>query len=157
MIIVFMFIKKKVIMMEEGVQNLLEQMIQKINAITQTLDGTTAQLQSMNNAIQQMSSKFSEETVSLTENIRLIVEVLKQFRVASNKSINDLSKDLTDRIQEVWEKKSIEAILVDEKKAIQEIRKAEKTVANNLYYTQLLTIIRSIREETYRIINKNKS
>lgn len=136
---------------------LLEQMIQKINAITQTLDGTTAQLQSMNNAIQQMSSKFSEETVSLTENIRLIVEVLKQFRVASNKSINDLSKDLTDRIQEVWEKKSIEAILKDEKKAIQEIRKAEKTVANNLYYTQLLTIIRSIREETYRIINENKS
>ena len=136
---------------------LLEQMIQKINAITQTLDGTTAQLQSMNNAIQQMSSKFSEETVSLTENIRLIVEVLKQFRVASNKSINDLSKDLTDRIQEVWDKKSIELILKDEKKAIQEIRKAEKTVANNLYYTQLLTIIRSIREETYRIINQNKS
>ncbi len=136
---------------------LLEQMIQKINAITQTLDGTTAQLQSMNNAIQQMSSKFSEETVSLTENIRLIVEVLKQFRVASNRSINDLSKDLTDRIQEVWDKKSIEVILKDEKKAIQEIRKAEKTVANNLYYTQLLTIIRSIREETYRIINQNKS
>ncbi|MHA1254861.1 MAG: hypothetical protein ACTSPS_04595 [Promethearchaeota archaeon] len=138
-------------------EDLLEQMIQKINAITQTLDGTTAQLQSMNNAIQQMSSKFSEETVSLTENIRLIVEVLKQFRVASNRSINDLSKDLTDRIQEVWDKKSIELILKDEKKAIQEIRKAEKTVANNLYYTQLLTIIRSIREETYRIINQNKS
>ncbi len=136
---------------------LLEQMIQKINAITQTLDGTTAQLQSMNNAIQQMSSKFSEETVSLTENIRLIVEVLKQFRIASNKSINDLSKDLTYRIQEVWDKKSIELILKDEKKAIEEIRKAEKTVANNLYYTQLLTIIRSIREETYRIINENKS
>lgn len=138
-------------------EELLEQMIQKINAITQTLDGTTAQLQSMNNAIQQMSSKFSEETVSLTENIRLIVEVLKQFRVASSRSINDLSKDLTDKIQDVWEKKSIEAILKDEKKAIQEIRKAEKTVANNLYYTQLLTIIRSIREETYRIINQNKS
>ena len=136
---------------------LLEQMIQKINAITQTLDGTVAQLQSMNNAIQQMSSKFSQETVSLTENIRLIVEVLKQFRVASSKSINDLSKDLTEKIQEVWDKKSIEAILKDEKKAIEEIRKAEKTVANNLYYTQLLTIIRSIREETYRIISKNKS
>ena len=138
-------------------EDLLEQMIQKINAITQTLDGTTAQLQSMNNAIQQMSSKFSEETVSLTENIRLIVEVLKQFRVASSRSINDVSKDLTDKIQELWEKKSIEAILKDEKKAIQEIKKAEKTVANNLYYTQLLTIIRSIREETYRIINENKS
>ena len=132
-------------------------MIQKINAITQTLDGTVAQLQSMNNAIQQMSSKFSQETVSLTENIRLIVEVLKQFRAASSKSINDLSKDLTDKIQEVWDKKSIEAILKDEKKAIEEIRKAEKTVANNLYYTQLLTIIRSIREETYRIISENKT
>jgi len=138
-------------------EDLLEQMIQKINAITQTLDGTIAQLQSMNNAIQQMSSKFSEETVALTENIRLIVEVLKQFRIASSKSINDLSKDLTDKIQEIWDKKSIEAILKDEKKAIEEIRKAEKTVANNLYYTQLLTIIRSIREETYRIINEKKS
>ena len=137
-------------------EELLNQMIEKINAITQSLDGTIAQIQTMNAAIQQMSQKFSEETVSLTENIRLIVEVLKQFRITSSKSVLDLSEDLTEKIKELWDKKSIESILKEEKEAIDLIKKAEKTVANNLYYSQLLTIIRSIREETYRIISGDK-
>lgn len=133
-------------------EQLLEQMIQKINAITQSLDGTIAQLQNMNNSINQMSQRFSEEIVSLTENIRLIVEILKQFRVQSTKSINELSNEVNEKINELWEKKSIEAILKEEKKAIDIIRKGEKSVANNLYYAQLLSIIRSIREETNRIL-----
>jgi len=137
-------------------EELLNQMIEKINAITQSLDGTIAQIQTMNAAIRQMSQKFSEETVSLTENIRLIVEVLKQFRITSSKSVLDLSEDLTEKIKELWDKKSIESILKEEKEAIDLIKKAEKTVANNLYYSQLLTIIRSIREETYRIISGDK-
>ncbi len=137
-------------------QQLLEQMIQKINAITQSLDGTIAQLQNMNTSINQMSERFSEEIVSLTENIRLIVEILKQFRVQSAKSINELSNEFNERIQELWDKKSIESILKDEKKAIDVIRKGEKSVANNLYYAQLLTIIRSIREETNRILLSKK-
>ena len=137
-------------------ETLIQQMIEKINAITQSLDGTIAQINNMNNSITALSQKFSEETVSLTENIRLIVEVLKQFRVASSKSINDLSKDLNDKIQELWDKKSIEAILKEEKKAIDIIKRGERTVVNNLYYAQLLTIIRSIREETNRIISETK-
>jgi predicted ribosome quality control (RQC) complex YloA/Tae2 family protein len=137
-------------------QELLEEMIQKINAITQSLDGTIAQIQSMNTAIQNMSMRFSEEVVSLTENIRLIVEVLKQFRLQSTKSINELSKDLGEKIQELWDKKSIEAILKEEKKAIETIKRGEKSVANNLYYAQLLTIIRSIREETNRLLLRSK-
>jgi hypothetical protein len=137
-------------------ETLIQQMIEKINAITQSLDGTIAQINNMNNSITALSQKFSEETVSLTENIRLIVEVLKQFRVASSKSINDLSKDLNDKIQELWDKKSIEAILKEEKKAIDIIKRGERTVVNNLYYAQLLTIIRSIREETNRIISGTK-
>jgi len=44
-------------------QHLLEEMIQKINAITQSLDGTIAQLQNMNTSINQMSQRFSEEIV----------------------------------------------------------------------------------------------
>ncbi len=136
---------------------LLEQMIQKINAITQSLDGTIAHISNMSASINALSQKFSEETVALTENIRLIVEVLKQFRVASSKSINDLSKDVSDKIQELWDNKSIEAILKEEKKAIQLIKEGEKTFANNLYYAQLLTIIRSIREETYRIMGASKT
>ncbi len=135
---------------------LLEEMIEKINAITQSLDGTIAQLQNMNVSINTMSQRFSEEIVSLTENIRLIVEILKQFRVQSSKSINELSKDVNEKIQELWNEKSIEAILKQEKEAIDKIREGEKSVANNLYYTQLLSIIRSIREETYRILLSRK-
>ncbi len=137
-------------------EGLLEEMIQKINAITQSLDGTIAQLQNMNVSINTMSQRFSEEIVSLTENIRLIVEILKQFRVQSSKSINELSKDVNEKIQELWNRKSVEAILKQEKEAIDKIREGEKSVANNLYYAQLLSIIRSIREETYRILLSRK-
>jgi len=135
---------------------LLEEMIQKINAITQSLDGTIAQLQNMNNSINMMSQRFSEEIVSLTENIRLIVEILKQFRVQSSKSINELSKEVGEKIEELWKEKSVEAILKQEKAAIEKIREGEKSVANNLYYAQLLSIIRSIREETNRILLSRK-
>ena len=132
-------------------------MIQQINAITQSLDGTIAQIQNMNNAINDMSQKFSEETVSLTENIRLIVEVLKQFRVQSSKSLKELSEELHQKIQELWDKNSIDSILKDEKKAIDVIRQGEKAVSNNLYYAQLLSIIRSIREETNRVLSGKRT
>ena len=138
-------------------EQLLDQMIQQINAITQSLDGTVAQIQNMSTSINAISQKFSEETVSLTENIRLIVEVLKQFRVQSSKSLKELSVELGEKIQELWEKKSLESILVEEKKAIDIIRQGEKTVSNNLYFAQLLSIIRSIREETNRIISGKKT
>jgi len=134
-------------------EQLLDQMIQQINAITQSLDGTIAQIQNMSTAINAMSQKFSEETVSLTENIRLIVEVLKQFRVQSSKSLKELSDELGDKIKDLWDKKAIESILKEEKKAIEIIRQGEKAVSNNLYFAQLLSIIRSIREETNRIIS----
>jgi len=135
-------------------EQLLEEMLQKINAITSSLDGTIAQLNKMNAAITEMSNRFSQETVALTENIRLIVEVLKQFRVQSSKSIQELSDDFNGKIDDLWKKKSIETITKEEKKAIEFIKQASKAVSNNLYYAQLLTIIQSIREETNRIIGK---
>ena len=132
-------------------EQLLEDMIVKIEAITSNLDGTIAQITKMSESIGQMSQKFSEETVSLTENIRLIVEVLKQFRVQSSKNLQDLSDDFNEQIKELWEKKKIEALLKEEIKAIDHIRKASKAVDDNLYFAQLLTIIQSIREETNRL------
>ena len=135
-------------------EQLLNQMIEKINSITQSLDGTIAQIQNMGDAINDMSQRFSEETVSLTENIRLIVEVLKQFRVQSSKSLKELSDELGEKIQELWDRNSIDTILKQEKKAIDVIRQGEKAVSNNLYYAQLLSIIRSIREETNRVLKK---
>jgi len=135
-------------------ENLLNNMINKINQITNSLDGTIAQITQMSTAIQNMSQKFSEETISVNENIRLIVEVLKQFRMKSSENMQAISDDFNTKIKELHEKKSIDTITEEEKKAIETIRQAVKAVSNNLYYAQLLNIIQSIREETNRIISR---
>lgn len=134
-------------------EKLLDEMIVKINQITTSLSGTIAQINQMSTAIQTMSQKFSEETISVNENIRLIVEVLKQFRMKSGESIQEISDDFNAQIKELYENKSIEVITDEEKKAIDIIRQAAKSVSNNLYYAQLLNVIQSIREETNRIIS----
>ncbi|MFW9951569.1 MAG: hypothetical protein ACFFKA_15740 [Candidatus Thorarchaeota archaeon] len=134
-------------------EKLLDEMITKINQITASLDGTIAQINQMNTAIQTMSQKFSEETISINENIRLIVEVLKQFRMKSGENMQEIANDFNKSIKELYEKKSIENITEDEKKAIELIKQASKAVSNNLYYAQLLNVIQSIREETNRIIS----
>jgi len=134
-------------------ERLLDDMITKINQITTSLDGTIAQITQMSTSIQNMSQKFSEETISVNENIRLIVEVLKQFRMKSSENMQEISDDFNARIKELYEKKSIESITEEEKKAIEIIRQAAKAVSNNLYYAQLLNVIQSIREETNRIIS----
>jgi hypothetical protein len=135
-------------------EKLLENMITKINQITSSLDGTIAQITQMSTAIQNMSQRFSEETISVNENIRLIVEVLKQFRMKSTENLQEISDDFNAKIKELYEKKAIEVITEEEKKAIEMIKQASKAVSNNLYYAQLLNIIQSIREETNRIISK---
>ncbi|MFX1496558.1 MAG: hypothetical protein ACFFBH_03430 [Promethearchaeota archaeon] len=134
-------------------ENLLNEMINKINQITSSLDGTIAQINHMSTSIQAMSQKFSEETISVNENIRLIVEVLKQFRMKSSESIQEIADDFNAKVKELYEKKSLESITEEEKKAIEIIRQAAKNVSNNLYYAQLLNIIQSIREETNRIMS----
>jgi len=134
-------------------EKLLDNMITKINQITTSLDGTIAQITQMSTAIQNMSQRFSEETISVNENIRLIVEVLKQFRMKSSENLQEISDDFNAKIKELYEKKSIELITEEEKKAIDMIKQASKVVSNNLYYAQLLNIIQSIREETNRIIS----
>ena len=139
--------------MENLAEKLLDEMINKINQITASLDGTIAQINQMSTAIQSMSQKFSEETISVNENIRLIVEVLKQFRMKSGENLQEIADDFNTKIKELYEKKSIESITEEEKKAIEIIKKAEQVVSNNLYYAQLLNIIQSIREETNRIIS----
>ena len=134
-------------------EKLLDNMINQINQITTSLDGTIAQITQMSTAIQNMSQRFSEETISVNENIRLIVEVLKQFRMKSSENIQEISDDFNAKIKELYEKKAIEVITEEEKKAIEMIKQASKAVSNNLYYAQLLNIIQSIREETNRIMS----
>ncbi|MCK4480242.1 MAG: hypothetical protein KAV01_06920 [Candidatus Lokiarchaeota archaeon] len=137
-------------------EQLLEEMIQKINQIMSSLDGTIAQITQMSSAITHMSQSFSEQTVAMTENIRLIVEVLKQFRVQSSRNLQELSDDFNQKIKELWDKKAIEVITEEEKKAIEIIKQVSKAVTDNLYFAQLLNIIQSIREETNRIISASQ-
>ncbi len=132
-------------------QELLEEMIQKINQITASLDGTIAQITTMSGAINAMSQKFSEETVALTENIRLIVEVIKQFRTKSGESMQELSDEFNGKLKVLYDEEVLNAITKEEKESIEVIQKASKEISNNVYYAQLLTIIQSIREETNRI------
>ncbi len=138
-------------------EQLLEEMIKKINQIMSSLDLTINQVSQMSTAITEMSQNFSEQTVAMTENIRLIVEVLKQFRIQSNRSLQELSDDFNEKVKELWDNKSIEVIAEEEKKAIDIIRQASKTVSDNLYFAQLLNIIQSIREETNRLISSGQS
>ncbi|TET60650.1 MAG: hypothetical protein E3J52_03235 [Promethearchaeota archaeon] len=137
-------------------EQLLEEMIQKINQIMSSLDGTIAQITQMSSAITHVSQSFSEQTVAMTENIRLIVEVLKQFRVQSSRNLQELSDDFNQKIKELWDKKAIEVITEEEKKAIEIIKQVSKAVTDNLYFAQLLNIIQSIREETNRIISASQ-
>ena len=137
-------------------EQLLEEMIQKINQITASLDGTIAQITTMSGAINAMSQKFSEETVALTENIRLIVEVIKQFRTKSAGSMTELSNEFNTKLKVLYDEKVLESITEEEKGAIGVIQQAAKAIANNVYYAQLLTIIQSIREETNRIMGNTQ-
>ena len=137
-------------------EQLLEEMIQKINQITASLDGTIAQITTMSGAINAMSQKFSEETVALTENIRLIVEVIKQFRTKSAGSMTELSNEFNTKLKVLYDEKVLESITEEEKGAIDVIQQAAKAIANNVYYAQLLTIIQSIREETNRIMGNTQ-
>jgi len=98
-------------------EKLLDEMINKINQITISLDGTIAQINQMTAAVQNISQQFSEETISVNENIRLIVEVLKQFRMKSSESLQEISLDFNEKVKELYEKKAIEAITEEEKKA----------------------------------------
>ncbi|MFX1234384.1 MAG: hypothetical protein ACFFBY_07445, partial [Promethearchaeota archaeon] len=68
-------------------------------------------------------------------------------------SIQEIADDFNAKVKELYEKKSLETITEEERKAIEIIRQVAKTVSNNLYYAQLLNIIQSIREETNRIMS----
>ncbi|MHA1688058.1 MAG: hypothetical protein ACTSYC_01780 [Promethearchaeota archaeon] len=142
--------------MADNAEELLNEMITKINLITNSLDGTIAQLNKMNESIRDMREKFSEEIVSLTENIRLIVEVLKQFRIRSSKEMQELSEEFNKKIKKFYEQERIKSITQQEREAIDLIKKASRGVSNNLYYVQLLSIISTIREEVNRIMGMIK-
>ncbi len=142
--------------MEKLAEDLINEMLDKINQITNTLDATIQKVSKMGGDIDKMTMTFSKEIISLTENIRLIVEVLRQFRVKSNEKIEILSKDLNNQVKELWNKKSIEYITEQHQQNIDIIKQISSSVSDTLYYTQLLSVVQSIRELMTRAIKAPK-
>jgi len=141
---------------EKMTEDLINEMLDKINQITNTLDATIQKVSKMGEDIDKMTMGFSKEIVSLTENIRLIVEVLRQFRVKSNEKIEILSKDVGNQIKDLWNKKSIEHITEQHQQNIGIIKQISSSVSDTLYYTQLLSVVQSIREFMTRAIKAPK-
>ncbi len=142
--------------MEKLAENLINEMLDKINQITNTLDVTIQKVGKMSEDIDKITMTFSKEIVSLTENIRLIIEVLRQFRVKSNEQLGVLSKETNAKVKKLWEKKSVEHITEQHQKNINIIKQVSSSVSDTLYYTQLLSVVQSIRELMGRALQANK-
>jgi len=127
-------------------ENLINEMLDKINQITNTLDVTIQKVGKMSEDIGKITMTFSKEIVSLTENIRLIIEVLRQFRVKSNEKLGMLSKEVNAKVKGLWDEKSVEHMTEQHKQNIDIIKQVSSSVNDTLYYTQLLSVVQSIRE-----------
>ncbi len=142
--------------MEKLTENLIDEILNKINQITNSLDITINKVGKMSGDIDKLTLTFSKEIVSLTENIRLIIEVLRQFRVKSNEQLGVLSKEVNAKVKKLWDKKSVEHITEQHQKNINIIKQVSSSVADTLYYTQLLSVVQSIRELMGRALQANK-
>ena len=128
------------------------QIIQQLNLIQQFLDGTIAQINSMSQKIENMGKTFAESMASLSENMRLIIEVVKKSRSNLTESVEDISKDLNSKISNLWEDKILESITQEEVKAISKLKEINAVVSDNLYMSQLMAIIQNVRELTGRAL-----
>jgi ABC-type transporter Mla subunit MlaD len=122
------------------------QVVQQLNLIIQYLDATTAQITHMIQGLDSMGRTFAESMATLSENMRLIIEVIKKSRANLGDTLDDMSKQINDKIQSLWEEKTIEVITQEQLKAIGKIKELNSIVSDNLYTQQLLSVIQSIRD-----------
>lgn len=128
------------------------QILQQLDLIQQFLDGNIAQINAMSQKIENMGKTFAESMASLSENMRLIVEVVKKGRLNLAENIEDISNQMNEKIAKLWEEKTLEAIAKEEIEAINKLKEINSVVSDNLYMTQLMSIIQSIREITGRAL-----
>jgi archaellum component FlaC len=128
------------------------QIYQQLQLIQQYLDGTTAQLGSMTANIDNMGKNFNESMAALSENMRLIIEVIKKGRTNLVETVDDLSKQINEKIQNLYEEKILESITQEELKSISKLKEINAVVTDNLYMQQMMAIIQSVREMVGRIL-----
>lgn len=128
------------------------QILQQLNLIQQFLDGNISQINAMSQAIENMGKTFAESMASLSENMRLIIEVVKKGRMNLADSVDEISNQMNEKISKLWEEKTLEAITKEEIEAINKLKEINSVVSDNLYMSQLMSIIQSIREITGRAL-----
>src|SRR5271157_320934 len=119
---------------------------QAMTNIGQHLEGTLAQIESLKISIEEMSRQFMENMVNLTENLRLIIGLIREQRNHFTESIQELVDNVNKQIKDVYEKRTWDLLSADQKTTLETLRDTDQAVANNLYLMQLLTITQSIRE-----------
>lgn len=67
--------------------DILQQISNQINQITQNLDGTIAQIEALNRRIEQNSKNITESLTNVNENMRLIIEVIKKGRANTQEDL----------------------------------------------------------------------
>jgi hypothetical protein len=119
---------------------------QALASVIQHLDGTLAQMESLKVSIEEMSRQFMENIVNLTENLRLIIGLIREQRTHFTETIQGFIDTVNAQIKVVTEKRSWDLLSEDQRKVMELLRDTDHNVANNLYLMQLLSITQSIRE-----------
>ncbi|UYP45557.1 hypothetical protein NEF87_001842 [Candidatus Lokiarchaeum ossiferum] len=127
-------------------QNYLQDIATSINSITQSLDGTIAQIENLNRALEDNSKNLMESLTAVNENMRLIIEVIKKGRSNTKESLDEIKKHIDDEIQSLWNEKSLENIGKDQIEAVKKLKNINYAIGENLYMTQMLSIITSLRQ-----------
>ncbi len=127
-----------------------QQVADKIQQIMESLDGTIAQIDNLNRNIEANNKNLMEKLAATEENMRLIIQVIKKQRSNIKDSLDDMKKHIDEEIKQLWEEKSLEAITKDEMIAVEKLKDINKSVSENLYMAQLLSIVQSLREITGR-------
>ncbi|OLS13444.1 MAG: hypothetical protein RBG13Loki_2898 [Promethearchaeota archaeon CR_4] len=119
---------------------------QALMSVIQHLDGTLAQMESLKVSIEEMSRQFMENIVNLTENLRLIIGLIREQRTHFTETIQSFTDTINSQIKTVTEKRSWDLLSEEQKRVLQLLRDTDQNVADNLYLMQLLSITQSIRE-----------
>jgi len=126
--------------------NYLQQIANQINQITQSLDGTIAQIDALNRGMEDNSQKLMENLTAVNENMRLIITVIKKGRTNSKDVLNEVKKEIRVEMQKLWTEKTLESITHEEMEAVKKLKTIQRDVSDNLYMQQLLGIILALRD-----------
>ena len=134
----------------------IEQLATQIDQITKSLEGTIAQIDSLNRKTEASSKQLTESLTAVNENMRLILQVIKQGRSNTKEELDKTNLNIKEAIQNVWEGEALKKITKDELSAIQKLGDINQALSDNLYMQQLLSIIASLREITHKAVKVKK-